>query len=138
MTDLFKRAQAYVGTPYLVGEFDCADLAVRVQHELWGRVVELPVHRKRPGGVMGQAREIHRLQAELARRVVLPVTGCGVLLHDGEARPTWHIGTVFLHEGEVWVLHNSHTLGSAALHRLEDLRRFGLKVEGFYAWRAAA
>ena len=137
MTDLFKKAQSYVGTPYLVGEFDCADLAVKVQLELWGRAIALPLRRKRPGGVLGQAREIHRLQDDLATLVEEPDNGDGVLMHDGGAPPTWHIGTVFLHEGEAWVLHNSFTLGSAALQRLADLRRFGLKVEGFYAWRAA-
>lgn len=133
MHELFKKAQAYVGTPYLVGEFDCADLAQKVQWELFERAVALPCPRPRPGGVRGQAREIQRLQGDLADKIDVPVTGCGVLMHD--VTPVWHIGTVFWHDGAVWVLHNSAALGSAALQRLEDLKRFGLKVEGFYAWR---
>lgn len=56
---------------------------------------------------------------------------------DG-GEPLWHIGTVFMEHGEAWVLHNSHSLGSAALHRLEGLRHYGLRVEGFYEWAEAA
>lgn len=139
MTTLFDQAQRYVGTPYLVGEFDCADLAARVQWEVFGRLVELPTHRKRPGGALGQAREIHRLQGNLADPVASPATGCAVLMHEpGPAAPIWHIGTVFMRDAQVWVLHNSFGLGSAALQRLEDLQRFGMRLDGFYAWRAAA
>lgn len=142
VSDLFKRAQGYVGTPYLLGEFDCADLAVRVQWELFDRLIALPDQRSRPSGSRGQAREIARLQAELAERIDAPVTGCGVLLFepDGSAAsaPMWHIGTVFVESAVVWVLHNSFAQRSAALQRLADLQRFGMRLEGFYAWRPAA
>lgn len=143
MTTMFEQAQRYVGTPYVPGEFDCADLAVRVQRELFGREVALPVHRDRPAGTRGQAREIMRLRDTLADRVNIPADGCGVLLWEptGEAGHDlrlWHIGTVFLHAGETWVLHNSERIGSAALHRLFDLQRWGMRVDGFYAWRDGA
>lgn len=138
MNELFTRAQTYVGTLYRVGEFDCADLAAQVQRELFGRVIALPAQRKRPAGARGQAREIARLQADLADRIDLPVDGCGALFHepDGDSQ-LWHIGTMFAHAGDWWVLHNSHKLQSAALHRLSDVKRFGLRLDGFYAWRVA-
>lgn len=139
---LLQRAQAYVGTPYVAGEFDCADLAARVQWEMFERLVALPVHRRRPMGAMGQAREIHALRGDLADLIDQPETGCGVLLwepaDDGAGTPVWHIGTVFVAHGETWVLHNSWKMGSAALQRLNDLRRYGLRLDGFYRWRAAA
>lgn len=139
----FKQAQRYVGTPYLVGQFDCADLAARVQQEIFGRRVGLPIHRERPGGARGQAREILRLRDQVADRIDVAADGCAVLLwglNDGTPAPglkVWHLGTAFLHAGEVWVLHNSAHLGSAALHRLADLRGWGLRLDGFYAWRSA-
>lgn len=139
----FTLAQRYVGTPYVPGEFDCADLAAQVQREVFGRAVALPVHRARPAGARGQAREILGLRDALAEPIDLPADGAGALLwepdgEEGQDLRLWHIGTVFLHAGEVWVLHNSAKLGSAALHRLSDLKRWGLRLEGYYAWRAAA
>lgn len=138
MDAMLAKAEKYVGMPYLEGAFDCADLAVMVQWELFDRLVALPARRKRPRGAMGQAREIHALQADLADRIDAPVTGCGVLMTE----PTnnglrWHIGTAFVAGGEVWLLHNSFTMGCACLQRLADLQRFGARLEGYYAWRGA-
>ena len=135
-----EHAQRYVGKPYVAGVFDCADLAVMVQWELFGRVVVLPTHRKRPAGARGQAREIAALRDVIASRIDMPVTGCGVLLYepDGSEQGSpvlWHIGTVFIANGVAWVLHNSEAMGSAALQRLEDLGRWGMRLDGFYAWR---
>lgn len=137
---LFSQAQRYVGTPYVSGEFDCADLAVQVQRELLGRQVAMPAHRQRPAGARGQAREIARLRDVVADRIVRPEDGCAALLWelDEHGFQTWHIGTAFVHAGETWVLHNSARLGSAALHRLADLQRWGMRLDGFYAWRSAA
>lgn len=137
----FTLAQRYVGMPYVAGEFDCADLAVRVQREVFGREVALPAHH--PGGARTQGALILRLRDELAVELAEPVDGCAVLLWEPDDYAPdelrlWHIGTVFLHAGEVWVLHASARICSVALHRLADLRRWGLRVEGFYAWRAGA
>ena len=141
VSTLLHLAESYVGTPYLDGEFDCADLAAKVQWDLFGRVIALPQHRRRPRGARGQGGEIMRLRDALATRVDAPFPGCGVLLYspgDPPAGDVWHIGTVFIGHGETWVLHNSHALGSAALQRLEDLQRWGMRLEGYYAWRDAA
>lgn len=138
MDAMLAKAEKYVGTPYLEGEFDCADLAAKVQWELFGRLVALPVHRRRPRGAMGQAREIRAHQADLADRIDQPVTGCGVLMYEptetGGQR--WHIGTGFVVGRQVWVLHNNFQASSACLQRLQDLRLFGLHLEGYYRWRA--
>lgn len=133
----WQAAQTYVGTPYVAGVFDCADLAVQVQREVFGRTVCLPQDRPRPQGTRGQGAAITRLHTQVADRMDVPCTGHGVLMFEGFAgTQTWHIGTVFLHPdtGAVWVLHNSAKLQSAALQSLDTLQRFGLKLEGFYAW----
>lgn len=138
MDAMLAKAEKYVGLPYLEGEFDCADLAAKVQWEVFGRVVSLPVHRKRPRGALGQAREIHALQGELADRIDQPVTGCGVMTTEPtDNGQRWHIGTVFVANGEAWVLHNSFLMRCACLQRLADLQRMGARLEGFYAWRCA-
>lgn len=142
MDSYILLAQQYVGLPYVLGEFDCADLAARVQWEIWGRRIALPTVRARPGGARGQAREINRLRDAVADPIDKPVTGCGVLMFEPDGSentaPNWHIGTVFMLAGEVWVLHNSEGMQGAALQRLADLQRFGLRVDGFYAWKEQA
>lgn len=132
----FRRLQAYVGRPYLEGEFDCADLAALVQAEVFGRVVALPAARRRPQGRAGQRAAIHNLRDDVALRVDVPFTGCGVLLTEpAQGGLAWHIGTGAMHRGEVWVLHNSNPAMGTRLDRLQDLQRWGLRLEGFYAWK---
>jgi hypothetical protein len=135
MDEMLRSAERYVGTPYVEGSFDCADLTDLVQRELFGRETGLPVHRVRPIGAMGQAREIRKWQGELATRIDEPVTGCAVLMFEpGPTSPIWHVGTVFISGQDVWVLHNSFAMGSALLQRLPDMCRQGMRVDGFYAW----
>lgn len=135
-TPVWLALQSYVGTPYQPGIFDCADLARLVMQDVFGRSIALPLHRQRPLGVAGQRRAIASLRDEIAIRVDVPFTGCGVLLCE-TAPPSalWHIGVVALRGGETWVLHNSHKLGSAHLHRLSDLHRWGMHLDGYYAWK---
>lgn len=137
MDEMLRRAEGYVGTPYIDGEFDCADLAAKVQWELFGRLVAMPLHRRRPVGARGQAAAIRGMRDELAERIEAPETGAGVMLQsdDGAGGTLWHIGTVFVAAGVVWVLHNSHAMGSACLQQLDDLRRRGMRLDGFYRWR---
>lgn len=137
MTDnVFQALQRYVGTPYELGVFDCADLVAQVQREVFGREIALPAHRHRPLGAAAQRREIASLRDELAFAVAVPFDGCGALLFEpGPFAPLWHIGTAVQHAGETWILHNSEKLGSAHLHRLTDLQRWGMRLEGWYAWK---
>lgn len=132
----FSRLQTYVGRPYVEGKFDCADLAVLVQAEVFGRAVALPAARRRPQGRAGQRAAIHTLRDDVALRVDVPFTGCGVLLTEpAQGGLAWHIGTGAMHRGEVWVLHNSNPATGARLDRLQDLQRWGLRLDGFYAWK---
>ena len=141
---LFNRAQAYVGMPYVPDDFVCADLAVQVQRELFGRVVAMPVHGQLPASVArAGSGAIKRLRDTLADPVEQPATGDAAMLWTPEGTETrmlqrWHVGTVIMHGGEIWVLHNSAATMGAALQRLADLKRQGLRLDGFYRWKDAA
>lgn len=131
---VFRRLQAYVGRGYEPGVYDCAHLAVDVQREVFGRLVTLPRH---PGGSAGQRAAVLSLREAVATRVDVPYTGCAALFHDvnDKGDQVFHIGTVCLHRGEVWVLHNSYAMGGAHLHRFEQLQGWGMKLDGWYAWK---
>jgi hypothetical protein len=135
--DIFERMQRYVGMPYVPGEFDCADLAQLVQFEVFNRRIALPAERRRPLGTAGQRGMILQMREALAVPVAVPFTGCGALfceLND-KGGDEFHIGTVCLHGGQTWVLHNSFPLGGVHLHDMAQLQRWGMKLEGWYAWK---
>lgn len=133
LPDVWRALQRYVGRPYEVGAFDCADLVVLVQDEVFCRPVRLPAH---PRGGAGQRAAVLRHRDAIAQRVAVPFTGAAVLFSDvsDKGDEHWHIGTVAVRLGEVWVLHNSHKMGGVRMDTLTDLQAWGMKFEGFYAW----
>lgn len=124
----------YVGQPYEPGSHDCAALAARVQREVFGRDITLPMPRAQ--GLRGQSQQILAHQADYARRVITPdeqpEEGDAVLMR-GRGRLN-HIGVYCLIDGAGYVLHAMRDAGSVCLHRLRDLPSLGLPVEGFYRW----
>ncbi len=134
----FADAQSYVGVEYVPGVYDCAHLFLDVQRQVFGRELAIPaelgVHSL---GRAGQARQIALARDALADRIQEPVHGCGVLITTpaDNGQLCWHIGTVFVYRGDVWVLHNSHAMGSASLNRLRDFAWRGQRIEGFYTWK---
>jgi len=132
--DIFQRLQAYVGREYIPELYDCMHLHSDVQSDLFGRQIALPA--KHPGGRAGQRTLILSMRENLATRIMVPFPGCAVLLSeptpDGELL---HIGAVALRLGEPWVLHNSAKLGSAHLQTLAELQSYGMRFEGYFAWK---
>lgn len=135
--DAFLRMQDFVGMAYEPGVFDCWDFAALVLRQVFGRTPMASLTRNRPQGTAGQRREILSLRDRLAVKVDVPFTGCGVLLTEPEGPVVrWHIGLIAMHAGETWVLHNSASMGGSRMSRLTDLHlRWGMRLEGFYAWK---
>lgn len=123
----------FIGLPYSFRSMDCADLALKVQRELFGKEVHVPGGRPRPAGA-DQPRAIEAWTQQLAHRVEVPQSGDLVLMLDSGETKAGHAGTYFFLAHEPWVLHTSHALGESVMHRLSDLPSFGLRVEGFYRW----
>lgn len=132
-----RDAEALVGLPYVAGEFDCMHLARLAQRTLFCREVPEPVTRHpRTRAAQAQAIEAHR--AQVAQPQPQPETGDAVLFidQDDRGRRQMHIGTlIFSPTGEAWVLH-IRAGDLSLLQRLEDCKRCGLRVEGFYRWIA--
>jgi len=122
--------QAYIGQAYIPGENDCAALAVRVQAEVFGREIDLPT--ERATSVRGMSRQIEAHKNDFATRTDNPDDGDAVLM-IGRGRLD-HIGVFVMINGEGYVLHAMRDAGQVCLHRLRDLHRYGLDIEGFYQW----
>lgn len=124
-----------VGIPYDARYMDCADLAILVQRELFGRDVMLAGKRPRPMRGDEQAQAIRTYTAQLAYPVINPVDGDVVLMREVGARAAGHIGTYFFLNFTPYVLHTTALLGGSVLHRRQDLSASGLTLEGFYRWK---
>ena len=131
---MLAKIEALVGIPYDARHIDCADLAMRVQAEVFGRAVALPGRRPRPLRDADQAAAIAAYASQLAVPVKCPRDGDAVLMRDGGQAVAGHIGTYFFLNYTPMVLHTSHALGASVLHRAQDLPGYGLRIEGFYRW----
>lgn len=125
----------FVGIPYDARHMDCADLALLVQRELFGREVLLPGKRPRPLRDDEQAQALHAYTQQLADPVVQPQDGDLVLMRELGASQAGHIGTYFFLNYTRYVLHTTALLGGSVLHRQQDLSATGLTIEGFYRWK---
>lgn len=135
-----REAERYVGMEYVDGQFDCADLVVLVQRELFGRLLDVPLAAARSAGVRGQARDLAGHLARYTRPTAEPFTGCLALFW--EVTPNgipplnrrWHIGTVFLHLGAPWVLHCQNETFGTRLQPLHEALAGPLHFESFLEW----
>ncbi|WP_313569383.1 hypothetical protein [Comamonas terrigena] len=133
---MLERIEALVGIAYDPRRMDCADLAMQVQQQVFGREVLLPGRRPRPLDSAAQAREIAAMSAQLADPVQYPQDGDAVLMREVGATHAGHIGTYFFLNYTPYVLHVAAWMqGGSTLHRLQELSGLGLTVEGYYRWK---
>ncbi len=112
--------ERFVGIPYSHDSFDCADLVMLVQRELFGRDIVLP--NGRPRGVRG-ALQLGDLSRQYAVPVDEQMDGDLVLMLE-RGRPA-HVGTYFHLAHEGWVLHTCERTTVSVLHRVRDLPAWG-------------
>jgi len=119
----------YIGRPYS-SDYDCAHLLVDVNRETFHRNVDIPVER---------TDHIFKLSAQIDENkthFLEPVEESEA--KDGDAilmiclGRLNHIGILAIINGVKYVLHNVKSTGNVTLHRLKDLERYNLQIEGFY------
>lgn len=123
----------YLGRPYVAGSGDCAMLAAEVRHDVFGDASAIAAaEAERAASALGRARQAQQVIAQHGARTDVPIEGDAVLMLC-RGRPS-HIGIYCLIDDEPWVLHAMANAGEAVRHRLRDLPRVGLALEGFYRW----
>lgn len=121
-------ANRYVGKPY--AEADCAELAMLVRENQFDHAVSLPTEREPSPFALSSL--ISRNQQDYAERVEQPHEGDAVMMRSrGRLN---HIGIYCELGGQGYVLHALKNAGQACLHRLDDIERHNLQIEGFYRW----
>lgn len=127
-----QQINRFVGLPYDLQAFDCADLAVLIQRELFGRDVQIG---RRPKGSRTLGAFICRMSGQLAERIERGAVADGDVVLMLERGIPQHIGTLFMLGGVPYVLHASASVGFSLMQRLSDLPGYGLVIEGFYRWK---
>jgi hypothetical protein len=123
-------SHAFLGQRYIPQVNDCASFATKVQREVFGRDISLPM--ERACGLRGQSKQLVDLKDDYGIRTDQPKEGDAVLMM-GRGRLS-HVGIYCEINNEGWVLHAMRGPNQVVLHRLRDLPAQGLTVENFYQW----
>lgn len=111
--------------------FDCADFALHLAREHFGKNVTLPGTRPRGTDAKHALADISKA---FGVRTDTPADGDYVLMQNmGDGTPT-HCGVYLTLNGEPCVFHSAKRAGGSIIHRVRQLPRIGLKIEGFYKW----
>lgn len=130
-------SDAYIGRPYVEGEFDCAELARLAQAEVFGRAIAMPSERVYLG--LDGAAKLRAMRDQLAAckddygtPTDAPEDGDAALIRSRGRID--HVGIYCLIGGEAWVLHAAPHCGVVRM-RLRQLDLYGYHLEGFYKWK---
>lgn len=126
-------SEQYIGSPYVYNKLDCANLVTRVKKEVFNFPVPAEMECKREDSLTARLRQIKHIFDEYGERTDDPQEGDAVLMLFA-GRPG-HIGVYCLVNKHKCVLHAMESAGMVVLHKISDLERYFLKVEGYYKWK---
>jgi len=126
-------SEKYIGQPYAINTDDCARLLSRVRTEQFGLPVPSEVEIERRASRLGRAGQMSDLVDTYGKKTDIPEEGDAVLMMC-RGRPS-HIGIYCVVNNEPCVLHAMENAGMVVLHRIRELNRVFLTVEGYYAWK---
>lgn len=125
--------ERYIGQPYQTHTADCARLLAQVRREVFGLPVPSDIEVERAASRLGRVGQMTDVVAAYGTPTTAPQEGDAVLMIC-RGRPS-HVGAYALINGEPHVLHAMENTGHVCLHRIRDLSRVFLAVEGYYAWK---
>lgn len=121
----------YLNLPYK--NHNCFEFIVMIMNKEFGLTIgNLPKYETSLNGMNKQIIE-HKLDYVEPEKINQPVTGDVVLMHSN--REMNHVG-LFIHSNGVdYVIHCMKGFGFSMLHKIRDLDKHGLNLEGYYRWR---
>lgn len=125
--------EQYIGRPYILGEADCARLLSDVRREVFNLPVPSEVEVDRVASRLGRVGQMTDLVAEYGKWTNKPAEGDAVLMIC-MGRPS-HIGVYCYVDGRHCVLHSMENAKMVVLHKISDLNKYLLSVEGYYKWK---
>lgn len=126
-------AEQYIGSEYAVNTADCARLLSKVRKEQFNMPVPDDIEIERAASRLGRVGQMQDLVNEFGLRTENPQEGDAVLMIC-RGRPS-HVGVYCIVDKEPCVLHAMENAGMVVLHRIRELNRVFLSVEGYYTWK---
>lgn len=126
-------SEKYIGQPYEVNYADCARLIAQVRKEVYNKPVPTDIEIERSASRLGRLGQMVDLVALCGVKTDEPKEGDAVLMLC-RGRPS-HIGVYCVIDGEPSVLHAMENAKMVVLHKIRELHRVFLSVEGYYAWK---
>lgn len=125
-------SENWIGKPYRLGDADCAAMCLDViEQEFEGRLPDF-CKAIRDNTRLQRARQLEELAKAATERTDDPQEG-DVVLMMCKARPS-HVGIYCVVDGEPCVLHSMENAKMVVRHRIRDLPKYFLAVEGYYKW----
>lgn len=128
-------SEKYIGEPYAVNTADCARLLSKVRRQEFGLPVPSDIEIERSASRLGRVGQMSDLVSTYGNPTENPKEGDAVLMFC-MGRPS-HIGVYCIVDKEPCVLHAMENAGMVVLHRIRELNRVFLTVEGYYAWKVS-
>lgn len=126
-------SEQYIGKPYEINSADCARLLSQVRKEVFNLPVPSDIDIQRSASRLGRVGQMSDLVESYGEKTENPQEGDAVLMIC-RGRPS-HIGVYCIVDGEPCVLHAMENAGMVVLHRIRELNRVFLLVEGYYTWK---
>lgn len=121
--------ETYIGRPYS-DDYNCAHLLVDVQRNVFNRNVNIPIESESQVFLLSKQID-DKKKTYLTPIEATEIQDGDVVLMKSRGRLN-HIGILAVINGMKFVLHNVKSTGNVTLHRLKDLEKYALSVEGFY------
>lgn len=126
-------SEQYIGQPYVVGSADCARLVSRVRRDIFNQPVPEDVEINRACSMLGRVKQMNEAVNSFGVKTDNPQEG-DVVLMMAHGRPS-HVGVFCIINGEKYVLHAMESAKMVVLHKIRDLPRLFLGIEGYYKWK---
>lgn len=126
-------SEKYIGQPYIVGQNDCARFAAKVKRSEFSFNVPEEIEVERAASRLGRIGQMEDLVSAYGEKTDFPIEGDAVLMLC-RGRPS-HLGIYCIVDKEPCVLHAMEGAKMVVLHKIRELERVFLKVEGYYKWK---
>ena len=126
-------SEKYIGIPYIRGVADCARLVCDVREREFDGYVPNETDVERANSRLGRSAQIQDGVEIYGERTDKPEEGDVVLVNVlGRAS---HVGVFCIVNGENSILHAMENAGMVVLHKIRDLEKYRMSVEGYYKWK---
>lgn len=126
-------SENFIGKPYSLGDADCAALVTEVRQKVFNKEIPKEVDVLRENTRLKRVEQLESLARSFSEPTNNPTDG-DVVLMICRGRPS-HVGVFCIVDGEPCVLHAMENAKMVVRHKIRDLPKFFLEVEGYYKWK---